>query len=320
MNGTVAENSPPGRRILWTRLIVIALVIGVIAILGLSRLADPFTGDQALFLQGARAMARGAVLYREFWDIKPPGIFLFYYVAGRLFGFSEMGVHSFELLWMILFAAILMSAVSKSFGNRIACLTALFTICPYYLLGSFWDLTQPEAIVALPMFVVLAALQNTCATNRHRPLWLLLAGCASGIVFLFKPVLFLVPLSVCIFSLDAERKSGGRLWHRCTFLLIGALLPFLVTTAFFVAKGGALCFLDTLLVIPLQLARSTNARSRLWLLRVFSEWFIRDHAFLLLFAAVAVLQSAVYVACRGWPAAPRFRHATTHGDGRLVPE
>src|SRR5207302_7914415 len=39
----------------------------------------------------------------------------------------------------------------------------------------------------------------------------------------------------------------------------------------------------------LQLARSTNARSRLWLLRVFSEWFIRDHAFLLLFAAVAVL-------------------------------
>src|SRR5690348_14948706 len=136
-NGTVAENASTERSIGWTRWMLIGLLVGVIATLALRRLPDPFAGDQALFLVGARAMAQGEVLYRDFLDLKPPGIFLFYYAAGKLFGFDEMGVHTFELVWMALFAGVVVITLAKPFGTRIACLTALFTICPYYILGSF---------------------------------------------------------------------------------------------------------------------------------------------------------------------------------------
>ena len=75
----------PLKNLVWT---VVALTF-VIA-LGLSKLAYPLMGDQALFLLGGRTIDGGGILYRDFWDIKPPGIFLFYFIAGKLFGFSEM--------------------------------------------------------------------------------------------------------------------------------------------------------------------------------------------------------------------------------------
>ena len=234
-------------------------------------------------------MAQGDVLYRDFWDLKPPGIFLFYYAAGRLFGFSEMGVHIFELLWMVFFGGILMIVLAKAFGTRIACLAVLFTICPYYLLGSFWDLTQPEPILNLPIFIVLSALVNARSTSPHRPFWLLLAGSVGGIVFLFKPVLFLIPFSMYVLFLHMEYKSSQRPWRLCAFLLFGSALPVLATTTFFLVKGSLSFFLNTLLIIPLQIAHSVSVRPRLWLLRIFSEWFIRDHAALLLLAAVGVV-------------------------------
>src|SRR5262249_7866699 len=78
------------------RLLGAAMTAGALAIvaaLGASRLEQPFHGDQAFFTVGAQKLAHGAVLYRDFWDFKQPGIYWFYEAAGRLFDFSERGVH-----------------------------------------------------------------------------------------------------------------------------------------------------------------------------------------------------------------------------------
>jgi hypothetical protein len=77
-------------------------VLIIVAVLGLGHLAYPFGGDQALFVIGAWDLSQGAVLYRDFWDFKQPGIFAFYSAAGRLFGFDEVGIHAFELGWMLM--------------------------------------------------------------------------------------------------------------------------------------------------------------------------------------------------------------------------
>ncbi len=48
--------------------------LAVVLLIGLMHIAYPFDGDQAFFTEGALKISRGAVLYRDLWDIKQPEI------------------------------------------------------------------------------------------------------------------------------------------------------------------------------------------------------------------------------------------------------
>src|ERR1700752_3958076 len=76
----------------------VVLPLLAVAILGAVHLPTPLHGDAVLYQAGARRMTDGATLYRDFWDLKQPGIYLFHGVAGVLFGFGEFGLHGLELL------------------------------------------------------------------------------------------------------------------------------------------------------------------------------------------------------------------------------
>jgi hypothetical protein len=81
-----------------------ALALTLVAVAGGLCLALPFWGDQALFTIYARELSRGAVLYRDVFDVKQPGIFVFYAIGGSLFGFTEVGIHLFELIYWLAFS------------------------------------------------------------------------------------------------------------------------------------------------------------------------------------------------------------------------
>ena len=84
-------------------------------------LALPFWGDQALFTVYARQIAQGAVLYRDIFDVKQPGIFLFYLLGGSLFGYTEIGIHLFELLYWLAFSAFAMVALRPVLSKSLGC-------------------------------------------------------------------------------------------------------------------------------------------------------------------------------------------------------
>ena len=132
------------------------LVLSVIVLIGLIHLPYPFGGDQALFTIGALKISNGAVLYRDFWDLKQPGLYGFYLLAGTLFGFDEVGVHTFELLYMAIFSLVLMKTLRGYYANpSMACLVPLLTVGIYYGVSGQWHLTQLEALVGFPMFLAL---------------------------------------------------------------------------------------------------------------------------------------------------------------------
>jgi len=78
----------------------------------------PFGSDQALFTLYGRQLAHGAVLYRDLFDMKQPGIFLFYTSAEVLFGFTEVGIHLFELAYWFAFSLFALVAVRPYFTTR----------------------------------------------------------------------------------------------------------------------------------------------------------------------------------------------------------
>ncbi|MCB0116532.1 MAG: hypothetical protein KDD84_20680, partial [Caldilineaceae bacterium] len=82
------------------------VVLMAVIVVALVSLPQPFMGDQAINTIIAEKMSQGEVLYRDVWDLKHPGIFGFLFVAGSLFGFNEIGIHLFELLYMLAFSVV----------------------------------------------------------------------------------------------------------------------------------------------------------------------------------------------------------------------
>ncbi len=145
-------------------------MLGVIALLGILAAPLPFTGDQALFAAGARQLARGDVLYRDFWDVKQPGIYLFYLAGGSLFGYSELALHGFEIAYQLVFAVVLVVTLRNTFRHRwIGPLVALFIVGTYYATVEPLELGQVESLVGLPLYLTLwCSLRGWAASTRRR--------------------------------------------------------------------------------------------------------------------------------------------------------
>ena len=191
----------------------------VVLLLGAINLPQPFSSDQALFALGGKRLAAGAVLYRDFWDVKQPGIYQFYRAGGTLFGFSELGIHLFELLYLMVFAVTMILALRDWFEHRWAAgLAALATVGWFYAFTSDWHLTQVEGLVGFPMFLAAWLAARGGAMPPERRAFLLLAGIASGVVLLFKLLFLPIVALFWIVALIARARLHRRVNdvpHRC---------------------------------------------------------------------------------------------------------
>jgi hypothetical protein len=265
----------------------IAAVVVAIGLLASVNLPAPLHGDAALYQLGARAMASGDMIYRDFWDLKQPGIYLFHWFAGSLFGFTETGLHSFELLCMLAFAVLQVVVLRRHLTYQwLAPAVPLLTIGGYYALSTEWHLTQPAILLSAPLFLVLALL--TAPATRWRSF---LAGSAAAVAVLFKfavaPVAFTLLFASWYIDRYARGTSAVNLWR-------DRLLPALT--------GGA----AVALFMALWLNRHHALQPFLWILhtwiplalevrgahpvdRVVSStiWFVRSFTPLLLLAPFA---------------------------------
>ena len=244
------------------RWLAIAGASGVLLFVALVRLPDPIMDDQALFLLGAKALAQGDALYRDFWDLKPPGVFLWYWLAGSLFGYTEIGLHIFDLLWMTIACALLAGAVAPSSGVLRATWTGLAMLAMYLLALDEWFWGQVEAAVLLPLTLVFLGLVRLQVSSRPS-IWACAAGFGAGTALVFKPYLGLILAALMLTWLLWGSKRKRR--H---LLLIGAsaAVPILALSVWFVTKGAWFEAFETLVLVPVQLATASSPHHRLGLL------------------------------------------------------
>jgi len=234
-------------------LFIVAALILVLAP-GLIDLRKPFAGDQALFVTGARAISHGAVLYRDFWDLKQPGIYWFYWLGLKMPGSAEVAVHSLELLYFLAFAAVIIATLRRYFHQPIyAALAAVLTCGLYLLICSPWHLTQVEGLVGFPLF--LSAWLSLKPTNSPGFSWarIFIAGIAAGVVVLFKLMLIVLPIGFFILLLVRERSRRRSLLACilagvvCTLGLAVVLLPLLIS---YQSQGDLLLLYNTFIDDP----------------------------------------------------------------------
>ena len=138
--------TPPGPRIPPA---AIALPLLVVAIAGAPHLPTPLHGDAVLYQSGARTLAEGGALYRDFWDLKQPGIYIFHWIAGALFGFGEVGLHALELLLFLAVSVLQVVLLRRVFSPPwLASFVPIASFGTYYSVTSDWHLTQPAVLLS----------------------------------------------------------------------------------------------------------------------------------------------------------------------------
>lgn len=295
--------TPSFRRAEWLALLAV-LVLGVVA------LPQPFGWDQSLFAMGARALHEGGALYRDFWDVKQPGIFLFYWLGGALFGFHEAGIHLFELLWSLGLAALAIAAVRRDTDRGIApAAAALFTSGFMYAVLRDWHLTQVESIAGLPLFVSALATLAWSRPGGRTLLPALASGLAAGVATLLKvtflPIAGAFWLAGMVWLLRGRAPGGvGRASVAAAGLVVGFAAPWLAVVAWLAAQGTLAEAWNVWTVYPVQVL----AQQRGFRLMRFADsagWFVGHWAPLLgLGAAGLVLAlrrgSRLAVLMGGW--------------------
>lgn len=215
------------------------LVLAAVVLAGLVHLPYPFDGDQALFITGASKISRGAILYRDFWDLKQPGIFGFYLLGGSLFGFTEVGIHMLELFYMAAFSIVLLFTLRRYFESRaVVSLLPLLTVGAYYGVTGSWHLTQVEGLVGFPLFLSLWFASNSSEGKGNGAVPLFLSGFMGGVVLLFKflflPILISFWLTTLIAAVLRKRERIPiTLVRVCAPVLVGILIPLAIVLGYF---------------------------------------------------------------------------------------
>jgi len=223
----------------------------------------PFTGDQALFAIAAEELQSGYVLYRDFWDIKQPGIFWWYALARSLPGGDLVGVRLLELMWQTA-TAILLIRVMRNAVTRpwIAYLTPVLALGPYFVTGglSGWGLALIEPMIGMPILLMLVNARKAFTSDQPN-LALLVVGIAMGLVILFKALYILVALPVLIVTAlviraaDKERPTEGGAWrgfHSAMIVSLGASVLIGAAVVYAAVTNSLGLLLETTFVQPLR--------------------------------------------------------------------
>jgi hypothetical protein len=243
----VLGQSQMGRVLAWWQRLSITWLdygaIGMIGLLGILRLPEPLWGDQALFLLAGKAIQSGAMLYRDFWDVKQPGIYGVFTLAGAAFGFDEIGAHLFDGLWMLTLAIGLRVTLAQAFSRPwIGQILPWMTVGTYFAMIDARQQMQVESLVGLPLyFVVWCCLQATRQPDRQFR-WLTLAGIMGGIVLLFK--LIYLPLLVAFWFIyllhrviRQKEPIFGVIWRSFWPLCLGVMLPIVPVVIYWGVTG-----------------------------------------------------------------------------------
>lgn len=167
--------------------------LGVVVAVFLARIpaiVEPLGPDQGVYATIGWAMQHGFALYRDLFEMKPPGL----YVTYRM-GFALFGTTSHAIFWMDYTAALLtMVAVfdlcRRTAGLRFAALSAaVFALGTWpaarHAYGGFLERTINETFISL---LATAAMWAAAIATQRRTGWAIASGVFIGIAAVFKPM------------------------------------------------------------------------------------------------------------------------------------
>lgn len=208
-------------------------------------------GDEFFFSVVAREWLRGGLPYVDAFDIKPPGLFFVYAVAQAIFGASYATFKGMEIVAVALGAWALYVMLRPFASGRLALWSA--ALFPVYTLA-FGGTSSINMLLQLP-FVIAAFGAVMTATDgdvvlARRLRAAFLAGLAIGAAGMIKQTA-IFEAAAAFALLWAYGVSGSRV-KMLALLVVGAALPALAFSAYFLAVGHFRDMFDSIIVLASQ--------------------------------------------------------------------
>jgi len=225
---------------------LLALAVLFVVVRALPILSFPMGRDQATYLVVGKGLLEGKQLYRDLWDIKPPGIFIVYAGIAKLFGRAMWSVAMVDILLLLLISYLLFRFTEPYLGRAGAAPAVMVHASMHGEMAYFW-ITQPET------FQVACVLAGYLLMKRRGRWWEassfvagLLLGYAcwlkyNGVAFL--PFLLFLPfLDTSGLDREPPRVSLSIPWRnwlaRAALLLAGLAAAIGIVLAWIVFKGA----------------------------------------------------------------------------------
>lgn len=162
--------------------------------------------DSGVFLHAGNEILQGRHPYTDFWDHKPPGIFLVN-AAGLAAGAGRWGVWGLETLLFLGSSIAMFAALRKHVAPIAAFLATAFVVlaCRNTAFFVSGNLTESYGVC-----LVMTLLATVLSWPRSPAAWFV-AGSLAGMVFLLKPTCVATPLILgilCVMRVMHQRSKG----------------------------------------------------------------------------------------------------------------
>jgi len=222
------------------------LLIILVFFLRTPSLFEPFVyADEGIYLTLGQAFKKGLVLYRDIYDNKPPLIYLLASFASNFFNYRLI-LFLWSLATIFVFYRLAQFLFAK---NRFSVLLSASVFAILTSLPTFeGNIANAENFMLLPtiagFYLILKFLGHTKTKFKFTFTWLL-AGILFCLAVLFKvPAIFdfLAALLVCL--LFTDQKGFKVILSRLLFLLVGFLIPIIITFIYFGFKNSLTSYLQ----------------------------------------------------------------------------
>lgn len=224
------------RRADFGYLFILALFLLIAGISRAAMLARPFYHDGGLYIYMGKTVARGGVLYHDFYENKPPGVGLLMSVIWRALGSNWLAYVTLQFFMAIASAWMLARTASRVFGEHARKPTLIFGIVCLNFCWVVYSGFQLETVQAFFASLAACAAMEAIAGDDLRDT--ILAGLAGGLASIIKPTGLAVCAAMMLGMLLRWRQLGiGRIIHHAIVLALAAAIPNILV-AMWVIKSG----------------------------------------------------------------------------------
>jgi 4-amino-4-deoxy-L-arabinose transferase-like glycosyltransferase len=202
-----------------------------LAVLRLPSLMEPhWYTDEAGYVNVARELLNGKILYSQTWNNKPPLMLWTIALEVKLFGSSEIGLHVLTLITGLATIAAIVWAASRLYTPRRALIAGVIAGVILGLPIVDAELALPESLLIAPaswagaIILVQILRGDRTATPRRIPLWPLAAGVLMAAAIAYQQT-SVAETSAFFFAM----LLAPRLLRRDAFVFIGTVAAITLT-------------------------------------------------------------------------------------------
>ena len=231
------------------------LVAALACVLRAPVAALPFERDEGEYAYIAQRWLAGDVPYRDAFDQKPPGVFLFYAAAFAVGGESPAAVRWAAQLATLAALGAILAIGARLFSPAVGVAAALVGWLLSAHPGWLGNAVNTEQVALAP--ISFGALFALLAASRQRIAFSLCVGALGGVALLLKPVTApIVAFEIVTAVWLSQRKLAHAIAAACG--VVAVLAP---TALYFATQGAWTQFLDAVVWNNLAYAGTTALRN-----------------------------------------------------------